>query len=438
MIQVKSAAGNLQTAIARMNATVAAFNTIVAEGDRLQALRASERAKRVNRIVKLRYNDMLFRRMQDAALSRYSAAFDFAQRQVFMAAQAYDYETAQLSADRDAGDSFKAGIIGARALGTFGSDGKPQAGLAYGDPGLSDILARMETNYQVLKPRLGINNPDANATWFSLRHELFRIGRSESSLSDWQRELEKHIVDDLRDVPEYARFCQPMASSDGVVVREPALVIPFETTIDFGKNLFGRDLVAGDHALDSSYYATKIRSAGVKFEGYNAPLVAGAPDALAATPVVYLVPAGIDRMRVPGDLTGLVIDRPVVDQVIPVPYAIGSTALDGIDFASLSGGYAGVAEPGAKIRRYPSFRAMTGAADDADRANTRLIGRSAWNTRWLLIVPAGQILGGTAENRKAALDIFIHGADTDHDGRLDVSPVTDIKIGLKTYSHSGN
>ena len=438
VMQVKSAAGNLQTAIARMNATVAAFNTIVAEGDRLQALRASERAKRVNRIVKLRYNDMLFRRMQDAALSRYSAAFDFAQRQVFMAAQAYDYETAQLSADRDAGDSFKAGIIGARALGTFGSDGKPQAGLAYGDPGLSDILARMETNYQVLKPRLGINNPDANATWFSLRHELFRIGRSESSLSDWQRELEKHIVDDLRDVPEYARFCQPMASSDGVVVREPALVIPFETTIDFGKNLFGRDLVAGDHALDSSYYATKIRSAGVKFEGYNAPLVAGAPDALAATPVVYLVPAGTDRMRVPGDLTGLVIDRPVVDQVIPVPYAIGSTALDGIDFASLSGGYAGVAEPGAKIRRYPSFRAMTGAADDADRANTRLIGRSAWNTRWLLIVPAGQMLGGTAENRKAALDIFIHGADTDHDGRLDVSPVTDIKIGLKTYSHSGN
>ena len=116
-------------------------------------------------------------------------------------------------------------------------------------------------------------------------------------------------MDDLRDVPEYARFCQPMTSSDGVVVREPALVIPFETTIDFGKNLFGRDLVAGDHALDSSYYATKIRSAGVKFEGYNAPLVAGAPDALAATPVVYLVPVGTDRMRVPGDLTGLVIDR---------------------------------------------------------------------------------------------------------------------------------
>ena len=77
-------------------------------------------------------------------------------------------------------------------------------------------------------------------------------------------------------------------------------------------------------------------------------------------------------------------------------------------------------------------------ADDADRANTRLIGRSAWNTRWVLIIPAGQMLGGSAENRQTALDVFIHGADTDHDGQIDVSPVTDIELGLKTYSHAGN
>ena len=81
---------------------------------------------------------------------------------------------------------------------------------------------------------------------------------------------------------------------------------------------------------------------------------------------------------------------------------------------------------------------MTGSADDADRANTRLIGRSAWNTRWVLILPAGQMLGGSAENRQTALDVFIHGADTDHDGQIDVSPVTDIELGLKTYSHAGN
>ena len=436
--QVRTAATGVSTAVAKLNSLVAAFDTLVAEGDRLQAARAAVRAKRVNRIVKLRYNDMLFRRMQDAALSRYSAAFDLAQRQVFMAAQAYDYETVQLTADREAGDAFKAEIVGARALGTFGSDGRPQLGLAYGDAGLSDILARMEANYQVLKPRLGISNADANATWFSLRRELFRIDGTDAGLADWQKELEKHLVGDLRDVPEYSRFCQPVAASGGLAVREPALVIPFETTIDFGKNLFGHDLAPGDHALDSSYYATKIRSVGVRFENYNAALVAGTSGALAATPVVYLVPVGTDRMRVPGDLDGRVVDRPVVDQVIPVPYAIGSTALDDIDFAALASGYAGVAEPGARIRRIPSFRAMTGSADDADRANTRLIGRSAWNTRWLLIIPAGQMRGGSDENRRAALDIFIHGADTDHDGRLDVSPVTDILLGLRTYSTSGN
>lgn len=436
--KVRSAATDVSTAAARLNSLVAAFDTLVAEGDRLQAARAAARAKRVNRIVKLRYNDMFFRRVGDAALARYSAAFDFAQRQTFLAAQAYDYETLRLSADKDAGDAFKAEIVGARSLGTFDRNGRPQVGLAYGDPGLADVLARMQANYLALKPRLGINDPDRNATWFSLRHGLFRIDRSDAGLADWQKELSKHLVDDLRDVPEYSRFCQPLAATGGLAVREPALVIPFETTIDFGKNLFGRDLAAGDTALDSSYFATKISSAGVRFAGYNKALVAGAPAALAATPVVYLVPVGTDRMRVPGDLSGLVVDRPVIDQVLPAPYAIGSTALDAVDFSALAAGFAGAGEPGARIRRFPSFRAMTGSEDDADRANTRLVGRSAWNTRWLLIVPAGQMLGGSADNRQAALDVFIHGADTDHDGRLDVSPVTDIEIGLKTYSHSGN
>lgn len=435
---VRSKAKTLQAAVARMNSLVSTFDTLVAEGDRLQAERASVRAKRVNRVVKLRYNDMFFRRMQDAALSRYSAAFNLAQKQVFMAAQAYDYETAQLSAGQDAGAAFKSQIVGARALGTFDADGKPQTGLAYGDPGLSDLLARMEANYRVLKPRLGLNNPDANATWFSLRHELFRIDMSDAGLADWQKELEKHLVGDIREIPEYNRFCQPVSSSAGLAVREPALAIPFETTIDFAKNFFGRDLAAGDHAFDSSYYATKIRSAGVRFADYNKPLAAGASAALAATPVVYLVPAGVDRMRVPGGLQGTVLDMPVVDQVVPVPYAVGSAALDAIDYSALASGYTGGADPGARIRRIPSFRAMTGAADDADRASTRLVGRSVWNTRWILIVPAGQLLGGAAENRSAALDVFIHGADTNHDGVLDVSPVTDIQLGLKTYSTSGN
>ena len=436
--KVRTAAKTVKTAVAKLNSLTATFDTLVAEGNRILAAREAERAKRVNRIIKLRYNDMFFRQVQDEALTGYSAAYNLAQRQVFMAAQTYDYETAQLTSDKESGDAFKAEIIGARALGTFDSNGKPQVGSGHGDAGLSDILARMEANYDVLKPRLGINNPDSNATWFSLRHELFRIDTTEAGLANWQKELQKYVVADLRQVPEYNRFCQPVASSSGLSTAEPALVIPFETTIDYGKNLFGRDLDAADHSLDSSYYATKIRSTGVRFKNYNAALVEGASGALAATPVVYLVPAGVDRMRVPGDLKGTVVDSPVVDQVIPVPYTIGSTALDDIDYTALASSYTGCTEPSAKIRRIPSFRAMTGSADDADRANTRLIGRSAWNTRWVLIIPAGQLLGGSAENKAKALDIFINGADTNNDGILEVSPVTDIELGLKTYSHSGN
>ena len=41
-------------------------------------------------------------------------------------------------------------------------------------------------------------------------------------------------------------------------------------------------------------------------------------------------------------------------------------------------------------------------------------------------------------DRDAALGAFIGGLDQDRDGNLDYEGVSDIKIGLKTYSASGN
>lgn len=425
-------AQDLNAAWGRMVAAAENFDTVMAEGDRIRQEREAERARRVNRVIKLRYNDMFFRQTQDESLTRYSQAFDLAQKYVYMAAQTYDYETGLLSADRNSGDAFRAETIGARALGTFAADGSPLVGSGRGDPGLSDILARMKANYAVLKGRLGINNPERNATWFSLRKELFRIAGDASGDDDWKTELSKYIVDDIRSVPEYRRYCQPIASSSALALKEPALVIPFSSTIDFAKNFFGNDLAAGDHALDSSYFATKIASAGVKFEGYPSA-------ALSATPAVYLVPAGQDRMRIPGGgEDGTILDWNVVDQVIPVPYAIGSTHLDDPDWQPLSSLYSGDVDVMAKIRRIPSFRAMTGGEDDADRANTRLIGRSAWNTRWVLIIPAGSLLGGTEEDRMKALSIFINGQDSDRNGTVDRPGVSDIRLGLRTYANSGN
>ena len=431
--ELKDAAREVQAAWAAMIAAAENFDTTIAEGARIQAEREATRAKRVNRMTKLRYNDMFFRLMRNAELARYTQAFDLAQKYVYMAAQTYDYETTLLSAERNSGDAFRAEIVGARSLGMFDDDGEPIARASFGDGGLSSILARMKENYLVLKGRLGINNPDQNATWFSLRSELFRIEEGAKGDADWRRALSQAVVDDIRTVPEYQRYCQSIASSGSLAAKEPALVLRFTSTIDFAKNFFGKDLEAGDHAFDSSYYATKIAAAGVKFDGYPT-------NQLAATPVVYLVPAGADRMRIPGGgENGTVLDWNVVDQVIPVPYPIGSTQLDDADWLPLYGG-AGGADDMAKIRRLPSFRALIADEDDDDTAlkSTRLLGRSVWNTKWVMIIPAGQLLGGTSEDREKALATFINGMDTDRDGTVDVPGVSDIELGFKTYSNSGN
>ena len=42
------------------------------------------------------------------------------------------------------------------------------------------------------------------------------------------------------------------------------------------------------------------------------------------------------------------------------------------------------------------------------------------------------------KRRKAALDAFIYGSDLNRDGIVDAPGVADIKLGLKTYSQSGN
>ena len=61
-------------------------------------------------------------------------------------------------------------------------------------------------------------------------------------------------------------------------------------------------------------------------------------------------------------------------------------------------------------------------------SNSRLIGRSVWNTRWLLIIPAGTL----NNDRSLGLDYFINGVSGDGNG------VKDIKLLFKTYSYSGN
>ena len=53
--------------------------------------------------------------------------------------------------------------------------------------------------------------------------------------------------------------------------------------------------------------------------------------------------------------------------------------------------------------------------------NTRLIGRSVWNTRWKIVIPAYTLLS----NEQDGLNRF-------------VASVKDIQLFLRTYSNAGN
>ena len=413
-----------------LNIAQARVETVLAEAERILDERKRTREQSVDILTKMRYNEMFFRLERNEALARYEAAFELAQKYVYLAAQAYDYETGLLKADPDSGEAFVARIVGARTLGEFDDDGDPiplSAGVK-GDGGLASVLAELDANWLVLKPRLGINNPQNYATWFSLRSELFRIYDDERGDDAWRTKLRMFWVDDLRSVPEFVRYCQPLSGSSAAA--EPGLVIPFPSMIAFGRNFFGEETVGGDSSLDPTWFATHIAAAGVHFVGYDDSI-------LAKTPSVYLVPVGADRFRAVGD-PDTVLSWNVVDQVIPAPYPVGASQLDDPDWTPLYNGFTGAGDLGAKIRKHPSFRAYYDEAgkDPSDDSLdcTRLVGRSAWNTKWLLVIPAGSL----GADRETALAAFVDGQDTNRDGSPDSPGVSDILLGLKTYSHSGN
>jgi len=404
--------------------------TIEQEGERLLTSREWFRQEAANRIATMRYSDMAFRIFQNDQLSRYNSAFDLAAFYTYMAAKAYDYETGLLPAESATapGSRFLGDVVRARTLGRI-VDETPVVGGSVGDPGLSDILARMKANWDVLDGRFGFNNPERIENRFSLRTELFRIVPGPEGDANWRTILESYKVDDLFKVPEFRRYCIPFASQSGLHAVEPGIVIPFSTTIDYGHNFFGRLLAGGDNAYSPSHFATKIRSVGIWFSNYNSN-ASTTGGGLANTPHVYLVPAGADVIRSPSDLTGNTLRSwQVQDQAIPVPYAIGDVDINKPDWIPL---YDSLGPDSlATLRRYPSMRAYhDGGGWSVSELNysSRLIGRSVWNTQWYLIIPAGTL----NSDRRLALEYFINGTAGDGNG------IKDIKLFFETYSYSGN
>jgi subtilisin-like proprotein convertase family protein len=352
-----------------------------------------------------RYKDIAFRIFRNDALQKYRAQFDLATRYVFLAASAYDYELNFLGNDTRGARDFFTDIIRERSLGVM-VDGIPITGRS----GLSDPLARLKQNFEVLSPRFGLNNPQQETARFSLRKELFRI--RDDSDAQWRKLLADAVVPNLWQVPEFRRYCRPFAPEPAGP--QPGLVLRFPTTVTFGLNFFEHALGGGDTAYDPSLFSTKINAVGVWFSDYNG---AG----LATAPRVYMFPAGMDVMRSPTGNTLATREWRIIDQVVPVPFPIGASDLDDPTWIPINDS---LAESFAQIRRYSSFRAYhdLGVYDDTQSTkDSRLVGRSVWNTDWVLIIPGGTLLN----NPDQGLEQFI-------------DSVSDILISLQSYSYAGD
>lgn len=392
-----------------------AYVSLVESGNRIQQDLLIFRQTSAARIQEARYADSVFRVFRNEDLADYLIAFDQAASYTLAATRVYDYETGLLDptvVTGRAGD-FMGETIRATQIGNM-VDGQPQ--LTQGtDQSLGSILARMNANWLVLEGRFGINNPTLESHKISLRQELFRIGSSTDAIQEgknvaaWKNKLYSYRVSDIREVGSFRNLCQ-LYSPMGV--NEPALVIPFSTEITAGKNVFGLPLAGGDTVFDPAHFTTKIRGTTFGLANYNANV----GSILTKTPRFYLVPVGIDRQRtaLSGGLE--IRDWRVVDQVMPMPYASASGNID------LVLGNVGT-DNIYTIRRFPPMRAYDDAGLNPLTVpyDSRLVGRSVWNTQWLLIIPGSSLSASPAE----ALESFIQG-------------VTDINLFVETYSYSGN
>lgn len=397
------------------------YQATLAEGQRILEGMISFRRTGAAEIQAYRYQDMAFRIFRNDALQKYRAAFDLAARYVYLAAAAYDYDTNLLGSNQRAGQEFLTRIVRERSIGQV-LNGNPVPG----SPGLAATMAQLKLNFDVLKGQMGFNNPQVETNRFSLRRELFRIPTGPEGDAAWKAKLESFRVDDLWQVPEFRQYARPFAPPSAGP--QPGLVIEFDTNVTFGLNFFGWPLGAQDSSYDSSQFATRVRSVGAWFGNYaNLPL--------ADDPRIYLFPVGADVMRAPSANDFTIREWQVVDQAIPVPFPIGSQDLGRFDWNPVADT---LSESSTEVRRYGRFRAFHFAepfSDDQVTADSRLIGRSVWNRRWLLIIPGGTFLNDPVNG----LETFIHGPQIPGgNGQRDGQGVDDIRIFFKTYAYSGS
>jgi hypothetical protein len=406
--------------IENLRQTADQYLATLSRGDRLLADRLRIRKQTAAQITDYRYTDMTFRLFRNEALQQYWAQFDMAGRYVYLAAKAYDYETTLLDSDSRAGEVFLTNIVRQQTIGRM-DNGQPLTG-----SGLADPMKRMYQNFLVLKSQLGFNNPQIETNRFSLRQELMRVMMDTDSNVNWRKALRSYWVDDLWDVPEFKRYCRPFAAEG---IPEPALVIPFSTTVTSGLNFFGWPLGGGDSYYSATNFATKIRAVGVWFSNYNTV-------GLAQTPRIYLVPVGEDVLRTPSSTFKDIRTWQVVDEKLPIPFPLDAAELD--NNPNWIPSVDTIFDEMFAVRRHSDFRAYhdSGYLNESEmQYDTRLIGRSVWNSKWLLIIPGQSLLYDPVEG----LDTFIDGPEViGGTGERTGDGIFDIKLIFETYGYSGN
>ncbi len=384
----------------------ARYHSALGKGLRLLDGRTAFRFRTADQVTKYRYRDMAFRVFRNDALAKYRALFDLAARYVFLAAKAYDYDTNLLGDDPNGGQRFMNKIMRERSLGVI-RDNVPYAG-----NGLAGRLAELMANFNVLRSELGFNSEDRLKRTFSLRWELFRIPNSTNFDADWRTALTNAVIPDLNTWSVYQQYCQPIQPELAI---EPAIVIPFDSSVLSGLNLFGWDS-NGDETLPPDRYAIKIHSLNLGLsQSYASPPLNNQVHA-------YLVPTGADMMRVPTD--GSIREWNIFQQVLPVPFPTSEAEMqrpEWMAWDTLIGGSATMAHR----HRIPTVTGCPITEESCDPSYS-LTGRSIWNTQWYLIIPGSQLMG---EDPDLGIDVFINGEFG--------TGVRDIKLTFELYGYSG-
>jgi hypothetical protein len=437
---------DLYTQLEGITQLAAAYRTTVAKGLRLMTEFQRFRFETAAAVAKARHKDMAYRVFRNDALQKYRAQFDLAARYAYLAARAYDFETAFLPGDRrGAGAEYLNRIVRSRVIGNMQDNDGDGFWNVYvgglGDAGLADALARMNENWTLnLKSQLGFNNPQPDLASFSLRYDHFQITPHDPADADsdatWRAVLSQPGIRraNLLTLDAFNRYCIPFSPRDELN-GEPALVIPFSSTVNAGQNFFGNPLVEGQDQFDSTKFATKIRSVKIIFEG-----LAGA--GLASQPFVYLVPTGADVLRSPSDPRNLATRQwTILDQAVPVPFALTYKS-GGIIPSELSNptwipSINGVSGSASTIRRYGQLRAFDDQVAADGIASTRLVGRSVWNTRWLLIIPGRALLSDPVEGIERFLNGPINAQTNERTARASPTSVSSSRPTPSPASEAG-